>query len=132
MYRKWTRIGTIYFTVNSRPVSSTCPRICVSIKKSGNPGSKSSHSSSSLFPCPSFLWNQQAFPPQVSSTVMKHMVIICNAIYASCILAYRVFAVNCVFVANFLQVFIKKKQKKLVFKRYICCPSRTGPILTRV
>ena len=105
----------MYFTVNSRPVPSTCPRICVSTKKSGNSGSKSSHSSSAFFPCPSFLWNQQIFPPQVSSTVMTHMVIICNAIYASCILAYRVFAANCVFVAIFLLVF---RNKTLVFKRY--------------
>ena len=66
-------------------------------------------------PARDFLWNQQVFPPQVSSTVMTHMVIICNAIYASCILAYRVFAANCVFVAIFLLVF---RNKTLVFKRY--------------
>ena len=105
----------MYFTVNSHPVPSTCPGICVSTKKSGNSGSKSSHSSSAFFPCPCFLWNQQIFPPQVSSTVMTHMVIICNAIYANCILAYRVFAANCVFEAIFLLVF---RDKTLVFKRY--------------
>ena len=116
MYRKWARIKTIYFTVNSRPVTSTCPRTCVSTKKSGNSGSKSFHSSSAFFPCPRFLWNQQVFPPQVSSTVMTHMVIICNAIYASCILANRVFAANCVFVANFLLVF-RNKTLALVVSR---------------
>ena len=105
----------MYFTVNSRPVPSTCPRICVSTKKSGNSGSKSSHSSSAFFPSPSFLWNQQIFPLQVSSTVMTHMMIICNAIYASCILAYRVFAANCAFVAIFLVVF---RNKTLAFTRY--------------
>ena len=45
VYSKWARIETIYFTVNSRPVPSTCPRICVYNKKSGNSRSKSFHSS---------------------------------------------------------------------------------------
>ena len=50
--------------------------------------------------------------PKMCAILCKYVTQSARAAY----LAYRVFAANCVFVANFLLVF---RHKTLVFKRYV-------------